>query len=460
MSKRVAVLGGGPGGYSAAFEAARLGADVVLVERDRLGGTCLNRGCIPTKTILKSARMLRDSAVASEFGLLGESFTLDVAALRQRKTRVVETLVDQVEAEAKRLKVRVVRGEGRLASAGLIEVETRDGMLEIQADAVILATGSEPVRLPFIDHGLERVWTSDEACDVVDIPAQALILGGGVIGLEFAFAWSAFGTDVTVVELAPQLLPGIDSRVARTMKSALEDAGAQLRLGTSATAVEQVGERVRVTLSSGEVVEADVLLSAVGRKPVSEGLGYREAGIEFDGRFVSVDEFYRTSVEGVWAIGDLIGGWMLAHVAEDEGVAAARNACAVLDGHDPADTVRGDCIPACVYTFPEVAVVGHTREGAKECGIDAVNAIAKFAGNGKALAEGESDGFVQLVAEKGTGAIVGAQIVGPHAVEIVHEVAFAIRFAMTARQVADATHAHPTVSEGLKAAAHALAAKV
>lgn len=460
MSKRIAVLGGGPGGYSAAFEAARLGAEVVLVEKDRLGGTCLNRGCIPTKTILRSARMVRDSSVASEFGLRGERMSIDVPALRRRKTEVVETLVGQVEGEARRLKVSIVQGRGRLASPKVIEVTDEDGVRAIEADAIILATGSEPVRLPFIDHDLSRVWTSDEACDVVDIPSRAIILGGGVIGLEFAFAWSAFGTQVTVVELASQLLPGIDSRVARTMKSALEEAGAQLRLGISASAVEQVDERVRVTLSSGEVIEADVLLSAVGRKPVTEGLGYEDAGVDFEGRFVSVDEHYRTSVEGVWAIGDLIGGWMLAHVAEDEGVAAARNALAVLDGQESTHAVREDCIPACVYTFPEVAVVGRTREDAKECGIDAVSAIAKFTGNGKALAEGESEGFVQLVAEKGTGVILGAQIVGPHAVEVVHEVAFAIRFAMTAEQVADATHAHPTVSECVKAAAHALASKV
>lgn len=458
---RITVLGGGPGGYSAAFEAARLGAQVTLVESDRLGGTCLNRGCIPTKTILRSAHMMRDSSRAAEFGLAVGPMTLDVDALRLRKEGVVDTLVGQVESEARRLKVEVVAGIGKLASSSAVEVVDRDGnSTTIEFDAVILATGSEAVHLPFIDHDLERIWTSDEASDVMEIPQEAIVLGGGVIGLEFACAWATFGSKVTVVELASQVLPGNDARVARTVKAELEKAGVVFRLAESVTAVDQVGERVRAALSGGDTLEADVLLSAVGRRPRSRGFRFDELGIEFDRAAIVVDEFYRTNVEGVFAIGDLIGGWMLAHVAEDEGVAAARNAVAQLRGETPEATVRYDCVPACVYTFPEVAVVGSTREGAKERGVDSVASVAKFTGNGKALAEGETEGFVQMVAEKVSGRIIGCQIVGPHAVEIIHEVAFAIRTGMTAEDVAHATHAHPTVSEAVKAAAHALSSKI
>ncbi len=458
---RITVLGGGPGGYSAAFEAARLGAQVTLVESDRLGGTCLNRGCIPTKTILRSAHIMRDNARAAEFGLAAGPMKLDVDALRLRKEGVVDTLVGQVESEARRLKVDVVNGIGSLVSANVVKVVDADGSeSKIESDAVILATGSEVVRLPFIDHDLAGVWTSDEACAVSDIPGEAIVLGGGVIGLEFACAWATFGSKVTVVEMAPQVLPGNDTRVARAVKAELEKAGVVFRLAESVTAVEQVGDRVRTVLSGGDMLEADVLLSAVGRRPRSRGFGFEEAGLDFDRAALSVDELYRTNVEGVFAIGDLIGGWMLAHVAEDEGVAAARNAVALLKGEKPESTVRYDCVPACVYTFPEVAVVGSTREGAKERGVDSVASVAKFTGNGKALAEGETEGFVQLVAEKGSGHVIGCQIVGPHAVEIIHEVAFAIRTGMTVEDVAHATHAHPTVSEAVKAAAHALASKV
>lgn len=457
---RITVLGGGPGGYAAAFEAARLGADVTLVERDRLGGTCLNRGCIPTKTILRTARVMRDAAGAAELGLSMTAPVLDVAVLRARKEGVVETLVSQVEGEARRLGVTVIPGDGRLVSPTTVEVVASDGCARsIDADAVILATGSEVARLPFIDHSLPGVWTSDEACEVRDVPRCAVVLGGGVIGLEFACAWAAMGSDVTVVELAAQILPGNDARVARTVKAELEKLGVRFHLATSASSVEQVGERVHTKLSDDTVLVSDVLLSAVGRRPVTSGLGFDEVGVEMDRGAVVVDDRYRTSVEGVWAVGDVIGGWMLAHVAEDEGVAAARNAVAVLTGGEPMSSVDYACVPACVYTFPEVAVVGASKDGAKARGIDAVTSVAKFTGNGKALAEGESEGFVQLVADTQSGRVLGAQIVGPHAVEIVHEVAFAIRARMTVADVAHATHAHPTVSEGVKAAAHALVGK-
>ncbi len=462
---RIVVLGGGPGGHAAAFEAARLGADVTLVEKERLGGTCLNWGCIPTKTILRSAHIVRDTAHAAEFGLdVAGPATVDIDRLRARKEGVVDELVGQVESTAKRLKVRVVYGEGRLVEPHVIEITpTTDAAGDdagdperIEADAVILATGSVPFRLPMIDHDLPGVWTSDDAVSLREIPAEILIIGGGVIGLEFACAYAAFGSDVTVVELMEQILPGNDRRVVKAVQAALEEMGVRFFLGNAVEGVGQAGERVRATLRSGEVLEADVVLSAPGRMPNSAGLGFPEAGIEMDRAAVKVDEHFRTNVEGVYAIGDLIGGMMLAHVAEEEGVVAARNAVAELKTVGAAphlENVRYGCIPACVYTFPEVAVVGSARDSAKERGIDAVQAVAKFAANGKALGEGEAAGFVQMAAEKGTGRIVGAQIVGPHAVEIVHEVALAMAHGIGVRELAETVHAHPTVSEVVKFAA-------
>lgn len=459
---RIAVLGGGPGGYSAAFEAARLGAEVVLVERERLGGTCLNWGCIPTKTILRSAHIVADTRHAAEFGLNATVASVDIDALRARKEGVVDELVGQVESSAKRFKVEVVYGEGRLSGPKSIEVSLADGSKRsVEADAVILATGSIVFRLPNIDHDMDGVWTSDDAVALADIPHEIVIIGGGVIGLEFACAYAAFGSRVTVVELMEQVLPGNDKRVVRLTQQHLEAMGVEFRLGDAVESVSR-GEdgRMTATLRSGENLLADIVMSAVGRVPNSSGFGFEEAGVEFDRRAVQVDEFFRTSVAGVYAIGDLIGGMMLAHVAEEEGVVAARNAVAELSGEAVHETVRLDCIPACVYTFPEIAVVGSSRDGAKERGLDAVQAVAKFAANGKALGEGESDGFVQLVAEKGTGRILGCQIVGPHAVEIIHEVAVAMRHGITVTQLAHTVHAHPTVSEVVKFAALDAASKV
>ncbi len=452
----IVVVGGGPGGYAAAFEAARLGASVTLVERERLGGTCLNWGCIPTKAILRSAHIVADIRDAATFGLSADAARVDLDALRDRTRGVVDELVAQVEATAKRLKVTVLHGEGRLAGPRRVEVmgSSREPAV-LEADAIILATGSTVFKLPNIDHDLEGVWTSDDAVTLAGMPGEIVIIGGGVIGLEFACAYAAFGAAVTVVELMEQVLPGNDRRVVKQVQVALEEMGVAFHLGDAVGSVERVGTRMRSTLRSGAVLESDVVMSAVGRMPNSAGFGFPEAGVEMDRAAVKVDEHFRTSVEGVYAVGDLIGGMMLAHVAEEEGVVAARNAVAELKtvgAEARLETVRYDCIPACVYTFPNVAVVGSSRDTEKERGIDAVQAVAKFAANGRALGEGEAGGFVQIAAERGTGRIIGCQIVGPFAVEIIHEVAVAMRHGLTVRDLAETVHAHPTVSEAVRAA--------
>ena len=467
----IVVIGGGPGGYSAAFEAAAHGARVTLVERERLGGTCLNWGCIPTKTMLRTAHIVRDVAHAERYGLQAMApAAVDVAALRARKQSVVDELVGQVEQSAKRLKVQVLYGEGRIIAPGTVEVATAPsddnpaGVVTLDADATIIATGSVPMALPFIDHSLERVWTSDDAVSIREIPAEIIIMGGGVIGVEFATAYAAFGSKVTVVELAPTLIPGNDKRVTRAMATALQEQGVELRLGASVTAVAQSadGARVTATLEGGEVLEADVLLSAVGRMPNTRGFGFEEAGIQYDRAAIVVDEYYRTAVPHTYAIGDAIGGMMLAHAAEAEGEAAALNALADLDGVGAAHTVPRDLIPACIYTFPEVAVVGRTAEGLKRDGVASVSAIAKFTGNGKALGEGEADGFVQLVAQPDTGRILGCQMVGPHVVELIHEVSLAMAAGVTAAELGGTSGivwSHPTVSEVVKVAARMAADK-
>jgi len=468
---RIVVLGGGPGGYAAAFEAARLGATVTLIEKENLGGTCLNWGCVPTKTILRSARIAWDARNAAEFGLILPAADVDEERLLERKDAIVTELRGQIEATAARLKVDVVYGAGHLVDAKTVRVAGEEGVTDYHADALILATGSEVFRLPSIDHSLERVWTSDEATSIIATPDSILIVGGGVIGLEFACAYAAFGAEVHVVELMPDVLPGNDKRVQRAAQEALEKMGVVFHLGAAAESTGQFGDKMETVLPDGSIIETDYVLSAVGRKPFSEGVGIAEAGIEMDRAAVKVDEYFRTNVPGVYAVGDLIGGMMLAHVADEEGLAAARNAIreyefASAEGllarlsHVPhRESVDYSCIPACVYTFPEIGVLGSSRDSAKAAGVDAVQAVAKFAANGKALGEGESDGFVQVVAEKNTGRIVGCQIVGPHAVEIIHEVALAKRHGLTVRDIADTVHAHPTVSEVVRFACADAASK-
>ena len=416
---RIAILGGGPGGYSAAFEAARLGAEVTLVERDRLGGTCLNWGCIPTKTILRSAHIVSDTTRAAEFGLSVPVAKVDVDVLRMRKEGVVDTLVGQLEATARRLKVHIVAGEGRLVGPKAIEVSLAEGGTEtVEADAVILATGSVVFKLPNIDHDLDGVWTSDEAVALTEIPGEIVIIGGGVIGLEFACAYASFGSKVTVVELMDQLLPGNDKRVAKIMQTELEELGVAFHLGDAVESVEQVGERMRSTLKSGGTVESDIVMSAVGRVPQLGGFrlrgGRARDGPRGDqGRRVLPHESarrlrHRRPHRRDDARARRRGGGRAGGAQRHRGV--QRRA----DRRRPhLEAIDYSAIPAAVYTFPGVGVVGSTRDSAKERGIDAIQAVAKFAGNGKALGEGEAEGFVQLVAEKGTGAIVGCQIVGP-----------------------------------------------
>ncbi len=447
---RIAVLGGGPGGYSAAFEAARLGAQVTLIEKERLGGTCLNWGCIPTKAILRSAHIVSDTRHAADYGLVAQPATVDVPALRARKEGVVDEIVGQVEGNARRLKVEVVYGEGRMVAPKVIEVATADGPVTVEADAVILATGSVPFLLPNIDHSLDRVWTSDEATALHDIPGEVVIIGGGVIGLEFADAYANFGSTVHVVELTPSVLPGNDKRVQREVQKALEGLGIVFHLGIAVDKVEQAGERVTATLTDGSTIEADIVLSAPGRRPNGLGFGFEGAGVEMDRAAVKVDEFCRTNVAGVYAIGDLIGGMMLAHVAEAEGEMAARNAVAELKGEAPTYSVDLSCVPAAVYTEPGIGVVGSSRDSAKEKGLDAVQVVMKFAGNGKALGEGHSEGFVQIVAENGTGRILGCQIVGPSAAELIQEVSIPMSAGMTVGQVGHSVFGHPTLSEVVK----------
>ena len=474
------VLGGGPGGYIAAFEAAaqakRAGIelDVTLIEKHRLGGTCLNVGCIPTKTILKTAHALADIARAEEFAITGLEAAqprLDLDALRTRKDKVVDELVSQIEQSAKRLKIKVVEGTGTLKSTSPnIEVainsddETNNGEHNVlTADYLIVATGSVPTVLPALDYPF--VWTSDDAIALTEIPESIIIVGGGVIGVEFAHAYAKFGSKVTVVELAKSLLPWFDKRVGRTLTRDLQAQGIEMILGNSVESVTQASDgTVAAQLADGREITADVIMSAVGRVPNTKDIGLEEAGLDFNRHALKVNQHYQTNNPNIYAIGDVIGGLMLAHEAEHEGALAARHIVAQIAGQPDAaadiHTLNPNLIPGCIYTTPEIAIIGMSADDAKQAGIAAVAGIAKYSANGKALAEGESEGFVQLICEATTGELLGAQIVGAKAVELIAIVTPYLEQKRTVADIAHTVFAHPTLSEVVRLAAEVCVGKL
>lgn len=458
---KIVILGGGPAGYVAALRAAQLGASVTLVEQREIGGTCLNRGCIPTKSLVASAETMRSAREAAIFGVLLGEPGLDFATVMQRKDESVRQLREGVEHLLKARKVEIVHGHGRLVDAHRLAVEliaagdddspreATTSAVELTGDAVILASGSEPVRLPMFAAGDSRVMTSDEILGIEKLPASLLIIGGGVIGCEFAAVFAALGTKVTIVEMLDQLLAGEDKRTARTLQQALKKQGIEVRLGdrvaevVSSDPIDKADGAISVRLAGGEVVTAQLALVSVGRKAVSRGLGYEEAGVQIDGHgFVVTDETLRTAVAGVFAAGDLAGPPLLAHWGYHEGAVAAENA--VTGGQI---TVDRRAVPSCVFTHPEVASVGLTEDRAAAEGRAVDVTAVRFNGNSKAVIDGQSDGYIRLVLEPGSGIVLGASLVGPHVTELVHEIALAVSAGLPVAAIAHTIHAHPSLSE-------------
>jgi dihydrolipoamide dehydrogenase len=466
--KRLVILGAGPGGYVAALRAAQLGAAVTLVERDLVGGTCLNRGCIPTKVLLASAAALAHARAGEEFGFVvpGE-VRPDLARMMERKERIVSQLRSGVETLLKRAGVQVLRGSGRLAGPRTVVVEQESADAEadrsgahperavaVEADRIILATGSEPARLPAFDFDHPAILTSTEALELREIPSSMLIVGAGAIGCEFASFFAELGTQVTMVEMLAQMLPSEDLRLAKQFQAAYRKKGIQVLLKTKVDSIVKYGEQeVTARLSDGSEVTVEKVLVSVGRTPNTAGLGLDLAGVQADSRgYVMVDEYLETSAPGVYAIGDVNGGLLLAHVASHEGWVAVANALA----DDPAQRQKRDprSTPSCTYAHPEVASVGLSEEQAREAGYEPVTGTYRFAALGKALALGEEAGYVQIVADKKTDQVLGASMMGPHVTDLIHEVALALHNGLTARQLGSTIHAHPTLAEAVMEAAH------
>lgn len=447
---KIVVIGGGPGGYVAALKAAMLGADVTVVEKGKVGGTCLNVGCIPTKALLACSDVLNTVKEAKKFGINFEAdVKADFAAIMERKEKVVTNLVKGIEYLFESKGVKLVRGSGRLVSNKEVEVTKEDGTKEsIQADKIILATGSIPVVPRFLPYDGKNVMTSDEVLNLKEQPKSMIVVGGGVIGCEIGQFLSRLGTEVKIVEMLPQLLPLEDEDTAKILQRSFKQGKIKFFVGDGISTVE-VGEgNVVATLQSGKKVEAEKMLVAIGRRPYTDGLGLEELGIQADRGKVIVNEYLETNIEGVYAIGDLTISPDLAHVASRQGIVAVENA--ILDKKKK---MSYKAVPGCVFTEPEVASVGMKEKQAKEAGINYKVGKFDFRGLGKAQAMGKLQGFVKVITDE-KDVIIGAAIIGERAADMLGELTVACELGLTAEQVGEVIHPHPTLCEGIMEALH------
>jgi dihydrolipoamide dehydrogenase len=451
------IIGAGPGGYVCAIRAAQLGLKTALVEkRHALGGTCLNIGCIPSKALLESSELFEATRKhASDHGIVLEEVGLDLEAMMARKGGIVKELTDGVAMLMKKNKVTVFNGRGSVSAPGRVVVSGDNKDTEIDARSICLAMGSEAVELPFLPFDGERVVSSTEALDFSSVPKRLVVIGAGAVGLELGSVWRRLGAEVTVVEMLPTITPFADKAMANALQRALSDQGMVFRLGSKVTAGKVLKKSVKLTVEDAkgesEEIAADKVLVAVGRRPVTEGTGLENAGVALDeqGR-VAVDEQLRTNVDGIYAIGDLVRGPMLAHKAEEEGIAVAE----LLAGK--AGHVNYEIIPNVVYTEPELAMVGRTEAELKEADIKFAAGRFMFRANGRAKSLGLQDGMVKILADKESDRILGVHMVGPRVSELIAEASVAMEFAASAEDLARTCHAHPTLSEVVKEAALAV----
>lgn len=446
----VVVLGGGPAGYVAAVRGRQLGAEVTLVEMDRLGGVCLHRGCIPSKVLLRSAELARLAPGLDEFGVRADYRGFDWPQALRRKERIVAQLAQAIEQLLARRGVTVIQGRGRLLEPRVVEVETHRGVEILRADRVLVCPGSSPAPLPVPGGDAAGLLTSDELLAREEPPESIIIIGGGYIGAEFADLLNALGVRVTVIEMLPRLLPQADEEVSAEVARAFRRRRIEASAGAKVTGIAPGEGGWTVHFRQGEkerTAQAAAVLVAVGRTPNTRGLGLEEAGIALERGRVVVNERLETSAEGVYACGDVLGRIMLAHVASAEGKVAVANAL----GADLHMDYRA--IPSAIFTHPEVGSVGLTEEQARADGREVKVGRFSFRGVGKALAEGERDGLVKIVSDARTGEVLGGHIVGLHATEMVHELALAIHLRARAEDIAELVHAHPSLSEPIMEAA-------
>lgn len=451
------VIGGGPGGYVCAIKAAQLGLKTACIEkRGALGGTCLNVGCMPSKALLHSSHLYHEARhEMAAHGISVGEVTLDLDAMMDNKDKVVEGLTKGIEGLFKKNKVDYVKETGTIIAPGKVKAGDR----ELTTRSIVIATGSESTPLPGVEIDEKRVVSSTGALDLDAVPGHLVVVGAGVIGLELGSVWGRLGSEVTVVEFLDHITPGMDAEVAKNLQRILTKQGMTFRLSTKVAAIDNSGERLKVSLEAAaggdaETLECDTVLVAIGRRPYTEGLGLDNVGIATDRRgMIEVGDHFETSVEGIHAIGDVVRGPMLAHKAEEEGVAVAE----LLAGQKP--HVNYDAIPGVIYTAPEVASVGRTEEQLKEAGIEYRVGKFPFLANSRARATGQTDGFVKLLVDASTDRVLGCHIIGADAGTVIGEVVLAMEYGASSEDIARTCHAHPTLEESVKEAALAAFAK-
>ena len=447
----VVVVGGGPAGYAAALYGAAAGLNIALIEKSKLGGTCLHVGCIPAKELLETATVYRTVQHAADFGVNTSAPAIDFSVTQVRKQGVIDTLTKGLAGLLKHRKVTVYDGIGSVASvAGPKTVNVsggESGSVQVTADSLILAAGSVPRTIPGFEVNGTSIVTSDELLSITELPARAAIIGGGAIGIEFASMMADLGTRVTVLEAMPQIIPGVDPDAARVVERSLKKRGVDIRTGVMVKGQTDEGGAKRLTFGDDETIDVDMIVLSIGRRPFADLLGLDAAGIALDERgFVPVDEACRTGVAGVWAVGDLVPTAQLAHVGFAEGMVAIRDILG--EAPQPVDYLN---VPWSIYCHPEVAFAGHTEESAKEAGYDVVTSTHKFAGNSRAMIIGETDGLVKVIAEKDpdgrAGRMLGVHLVGPWVTEQLGQGYLAINWEATVDDVAAFIQPHPTMSE-------------
>lgn len=446
----VVIVGGGPAGYVAAIRASQLGGKVILIERDSLGGTCLNRGCIPTKVLLHSVGILESARKGRDYGVNVGDISIDFAKMMSHKDAVVNTLVTGVQYLMRSNAIEVIKGTGTVISPTEVEVDSGEKE-SVKGTRIILAPGSVPSVVPIPGVDSSGVITSDDTLQLSEIPRSLLVVGGGAIGVEFATIFAKLGTKVTIVEMLPQIIPTEDLELSTSLKGVLERDGIKIFTSAQVSRIEDAPEGdklITVTTEEGEQrLTAELVLVAVGRKPNIDGLGLERVGIKTERGSITVNDRMETNIPGIYAVGDAIGGILLAHVASAEGAVAVENAL----GKDSVIDYR--VVPRCIYTMPEIAAVGLTESQAREEGLNLKVGRFPFTANSKALILGQRDGFVKVLSDAKSGEIFGVHIFGPQATELMSEATLAMGMEATVSEISSTIHAHPTLSEAMREAA-------